>query len=31
MRDAINEKGLSAEEVYDRPAWMRISSNIDPT
>ena len=31
MWDATNEKELSAEEVYDRPAWMRISPNIDPT
>ena len=25
------EKGLSADEVYDRATWRRTSSYIDPT
>ena len=29
--DDIKEKGLSAEEVYDRATWRRMSSYIDPT
>ena len=27
----IKEKGLSADEVYDRATWRRMSSYIDPT
>ena len=30
VKDDIKEKGLSADEVYDRDTWMRMSSNIDP-
>ena len=26
VKDDIKEKGLSAEEVYDRAAWRRMSS-----
>ena len=29
--DEIKEKGLSADEVYDRATWRRMSSYIDPT
>ncbi len=29
--DDIKEKGLSADQVYDRATWSHISSNIDPT
>ena len=29
--DDIKEKGLSADEVYDRATWRRMSSYIDPT
>ena len=31
VRDDIKKKGLSAEEVYDRATWRRVSSYIDPT
>ena len=31
MKDDLREKGLPGEEVYDRAAWMRLSSHIDPT
>ena len=31
VKDDIKEKGLSADEVYVRATWMRISSRIDPT
>ena len=31
VKDDIREKGLSAEEVYDRATWRRMSSYIDPT
>ena len=31
VRDNMKEKGLSADEVYDRATWRRISSNIDST
>ena len=31
MKDDLREKGLSGEEVYDRAAWRRLSSHIDPT
>ena len=27
----IKEKGLSADDVYDRATWRRVSSYIDPT
>ena len=27
----IKEKGLSADDVYDRATWRRKSSYIDPT
>ena len=30
VRDVIKENGLSAEEVYDRATWRRMSSYIDP-
>ena len=30
VRDDIKEKGLSADEVYDRVTWRRMSSYIDP-
>ena len=31
VKDVLREKGLSGEEVYDRAAWRRLSSHIDPT
>ena len=31
VKDDLREKGLSGEEVYDRAAWKRLSSHIDPT
>ena len=31
MRDDINRKGLSADEMYDHSTWRRMSSYIDPT
>ena len=31
VRDDIEEKGLSADEVYDRATWKRMSSYIDRT
>ena len=31
VKDDLREKGLSGEEVYDRAAWRRLSSRIDPT
>ena len=31
VKDDLREKGLSEEEVYDRAAWRRLSSHIDPT
>ena len=31
VKDDMKEKGLSADEVYDRATWMRKSSYIDPT
>ena len=31
VKDDIKEKGLSADDVYDRVTWMRMSSYIDPT
>ena len=30
MKDDIKEKGLSADDVYDRATWMRMSSYLDP-
>ena len=30
VKDDINEKGLSADEVYDRATWRRMSSYIAP-
>ena len=30
VKDDIKEKGLSADDVYDRATWRRISSYIDP-
>ena len=31
VKDDIKEKGLSADDVYDRVTWRRMSSYIDPT
>ena len=31
VRDDIKEKGLSADDVYDRATWRRISSYNSPT
>ena len=31
VSDDIKENGLSADEVYDRATWRRMSSYIDPT
>ena len=31
VNDDIKEKGLSADNVYDRATWRRMSSYIDPT
>ena len=31
VKDDINEKGLSADEVYDRATCRHMSSYIDPT
>ena len=31
VKDDIKEKGLSADAVYDRATWRRMSSYIDPT
>ena len=31
VNDDIKEKGVSADEVYDRTTWRRMSSYIDPT
>ena len=31
VKDDIKEKGLSADDVYDRATWRRMSSYIDPT
>ena len=31
VNDDIKEKGLSADELYDRATWRRTSSYIDPT
>ena len=31
VKDDIKEKVLSADHVYDRATWRRMSSYIDPT
>ena len=31
VKDDIKEKGMSADDVYDRATWRRMSSYIDPT
>ena len=31
VKDDITEKGLSADDVYDRATWRRMPSYIDPT
>ena len=31
VKDDIREKGLSADDVYDRATWRRMSSYVDPT
>ena len=31
VKDDIKVKGLSADDVYDRATWRRMSSYIDPT
>ena len=31
VKDGIKEKGLSADEVYDRATWRSMSSYSDPT
>ena len=31
VKEDIKEKGLSADNVYDRATWRRMSSYIDPT
>ena len=31
VKDNIKEKRQSADEVYDRATWRRMSSYIDPT
>ena len=31
VKNHIKEKGLSADEVYDRATWRCMSSYIDPT
>ena len=31
VKDAIKDKGLSADDVYERATWRRMSSYIDPT
>ena len=30
VKDDIKEKGLSADDVYDRATWRRMSSYTDP-
>ena len=30
VKDDIKENGLSADDVYDRATWRRMSSFIDP-
>ena len=31
VKDDIEDKGLSVDEVYDRATWRRMSPYIDPT
>ena len=31
VKDDIKEKGLAADDVYDRATWRRVSSYVDPT
>ena len=31
VKEYIKEKGLSADDVYDRATWRHMSSYIDPT
>ena len=31
VKDDIKEKGMSADDVYDRATWKRMSSYIEPT
>ena len=31
VKDDIKDKGLSADDVYDRATWRRMPSYIDPT
>ena len=31
VKDDIKEKGMSADDVYDRATWRRMSSYVDPT
>ena len=31
VKDDSKEKGVLADEVYDRSTWRRITSYIDPT
>ena len=31
VKDGIKEKGMSADDVYDRATWKLMSSYIDPT
>ena len=31
VKNDIKEKGLAADDVYDRATWRRMSSYIDPT
>ena len=31
VQDDIKEKGLSADELYDRATWRRMSSHMDHT
>ena len=31
VKDDIKEKGLSADDVYDRATWSPMSSYMDPT
>ena len=31
VKDDIKEKGLFADDVYDRATWRRTSSDIDPS
>ena len=31
VKDGIKENGMSADDLYDRATWWRMSSYIDPT